>query len=152
MAKIILVLEDNQDRREAMRKWLIERLSMYELILTDDPAEFIGHIRNNIPNILAVSLDHDLHERPDQSTTLTGMQVVDHLVTMPPAFPVLLHTSNRHDGERMNSRLTEFGWSVKWIIPFDGTNWVATDWYYALKQAIRGTAKREYVPTNDDYD
>ena len=71
MAKFILVREDNQDRREAMQKWLNERLSMYELILTDDPVELIGHLHKDISNILAVSLDHDLHECPDQSTTLT---------------------------------------------------------------------------------
>ena len=99
-----------------------------------------------------MSLDHDLHERPDQSTTLTGMRVVDHLVEMPPAFPVLLHTSNRRDGARMRSRLKKSGWSVKWVAPIDGTNWVATEWYYALKWAIRATAGREQVTDDDDRD
>ena len=90
MAKYILVLEDNDDRREAMQQWLTERLSMYELLLTDDPNECIDHIRGCRQNILVASLDHDLHERPDHSTTLTGMQVVDYMVGIVPAFPVLL--------------------------------------------------------------
>jgi CheY-like chemotaxis protein len=141
--KVILVLEDNQDRRKAMLNVFDERLPAYRLLLTDDPAEFIEHVSNHLQDILLVSLDHDLHERPDQSTELTGMQVVDHLVEMPPAFPVLLHTTNRPDGERMRSRLTEHGWRVKWIVPFDGTEWVAADWYPAVKKAVRATARWE---------
>ena len=33
--KCILVLEDNEDRRAAMRRWHADRLSMYELLVTD---------------------------------------------------------------------------------------------------------------------
>jgi CheY-like chemotaxis protein len=143
MAKCILVLEDNADRRDAMSKWLSERLYMYESVLTDDPAELIRHVSKCRHNILAVSLDHDLHERPDQSTDLTGMLVVDFLVEQPPEFPVLLHTSNRFDGERMNARLAKSGWSVDWVTPFEDTEWVGLSWYPALKRAIRRTATRE---------
>ena len=142
MAKRILILEDNTDRRTAMTECLGERLSMYSLHLTDDPDEFVEHLRQFSGDILVISLDHDLHERPDQSTTLTVMQVVDYLVTIPPAFPVLMHTSNRHDGETMRSRLTESGWGVQWVVPFDGTTWIATDWYRALKRAVRANAPR----------
>ena len=152
MAKCILVLEDNNDRRAAMETWLADRLHMYEAVLTDDPGECIGFIRKCRDNILAVSLDHDLHERPDESTTLTGMIVVDYLVEIPPEFPVLLHTSNRPDGERMRSRLTRSGWSVDWVTPFDDTNWVGLSWYPALKRAIRKTARREPPATVDDRD
>ncbi len=138
----ILILEDNADRRHAMTDCLRERLPLHTFHITDDPETFIGYLGEFAGDILAVSLDHDLHERPDQSTTLTGMQVVDHLVTIPPAFPVLMHTSNRHDGETMRSRLVESGWRVRWVIPFDGTTWVATDWYRALKRATRATDAR----------
>ena len=152
MKKRILVLEDNDDRRRAMRQWLDERLSMYELRLTDDPNEFIQFLSERPEDVLAVSLDHDLHERADQSTSLTGMLVVDHLAELRPAFPVLLHTTNRPDGERMRSRLAQHGWYVDWVVPFDGTSWVATDWYYALKRAIRKTARPERVTIADDAD
>ena len=145
MATRILILEDNADRRDAMRDCLGERLPLYTLHMTDDPGEFVAYLGEYAGDILAVSLDHDLHERPDQSTTLTGMQVVDHLVTTPPAFPVLMHTSNRHDGETMRRRLVGHGWRVRWVVPFDGTTWVATDWYHALKRAIRVKAPRKPV-------
>ena len=152
MAKRILILEDNADRRDAMQQWLTDQMPMYPLLVTDDPKAFIGYVREYAGNILAISLDHDLHERPDQSTTLTGMQVVDYLVTISPSFPVLMHTSNRHDGETMRSRLTEAGWGVQWVIPFDGTTWVATDWYHALKRAIRAAAPRELVSAVSDFE
>lgn len=116
MAKCILVLEDNDDRRGAMSAWLAERLPAYELLLTDDPAECVGYVRDRGADILVASLDHDLHERHDHSTTVTGMQVVDYLVGVAPAFPVLLHTSNRPDGERMRSRLKKARWDVTWEI------------------------------------
>lgn len=152
MKKCILILEDNDDRRDAMRDWLGERLSMYEFLVTDDPDEFIRFARDRAEDVLAVSLDHDLHERADQSTEITGMLVVDHLTRIPPAFPVLLHTSNNPDGERMRSRLAERGWDVDWVTPFDGTAWVATAWYYALKRAIRKWARHGQPPAQDDAD
>lgn len=141
MKKCIVVLEDNEDRRNAMKQWLDERLSMYELLLTDDPDEFIRYLRDRANDIIVVSLDHDLYDRADQSTTLTGMLVVDHLMGLQPTFPVLLHTSNNRDGERMQSRLVNRDWYVDWVTPFDGTSWVATAWYYALKKAIRKGAR-----------
>ena len=152
MTKCILVLEDNPDRRDAMREWLDDRLPMYELVLTDDPAEFIDHLRERPERVLAASLDHDLHERADMSTALTGMIVADYLAGIEPAFPVLLHTSNRPDGERMLGRLSGAGWKVTWVRPFDGTSWVGEDWYPALRRALRGAARREAVAPGDDRD
>ena len=152
MKKCIVVLEDNDDRRQAMKERLDERLSMYTLILTDDPDEFIKYIHEYKGNILAVSLDHDLYEREDCSTVLTGMLVVDYLVQTEPSFPILLHTSNQPDGRRMQSRLRAAGWSVEWVTPFIDTSWIAKDWYCTLKRAIRSTSKHERVSTIDNAD
>lgn len=150
MKKAIIVLEDNHDRREAMRAWLDERLSMYRLMLTDDPVECIQYIRECSGHILAASLDHDLYDRADRTTTLTGMDVVDFLVQTSPAFPVLLHTSNRLDGERMQLRLKKIGWNVTWVVPFDGTEWVGKEWYPTLKHLIRKTALSERLSASND--
>lgn len=142
MKKCILVLEDNVERRDAMKEWLDDRLPMYDLFLTDDPDQFIQYADRRREDILVVSLDHDLYERSDASTSLTGMLVVDHLVGQKPSFPVLLHTTNRPDGEKMESRLATNGWDVRWVHPFDGTSWVATDWYHQLKRAIRRQSQK----------
>ena len=150
MPKLIVVLEDNTDRVHAMKKRLEDRLSMYEHFITDDPHELIGKLRERMDDVLALSLDHDLHERPDASTVLTGMMVADFLATQQPRFPIILHTSNTRDGETMKSRLVVKGWKVTWVTPFLDTAWVGDDWYPTLKRAIRRSAKTDQTSGVDD--
>ena len=45
MAMLIAILEDNADRVLAMKKWLDDRLSVYDRFVTDDPHELIGKLR-----------------------------------------------------------------------------------------------------------
>ena len=150
--KSIVILEDNDERRDAMTARIMERLPMYNLFITDDPNEFIRYVQEYSRDILVVSLDHDLYERFDQSTELTGMLVVDHLIQCDPTFPVLLHTSNQPDGERMQTRLREVGWTVEWITPFLDTAWIIDEWYPALKRAIRSKANYERVSVMENTD
>lgn len=103
-------------------------------------------------DVLVVSLDHDLHERPDDSTELIGMMVVDFLATQRPRFPIILHTSNVRDGETMKQRLLSKEWRVTWVTPFDDTTWIGNDWYPTLKKAIHRAAKSERVPAIGDRD
>ncbi len=127
-AFVIAVLEDNPDRVAEMRRWLGERFEGYETFFTDDPDTLIGYLAGRPGAVLAVSLDHDLHERPDMSTEVTGMQVVDYLVTQPPRFPVVVHSSNRPAVARMRRRLTRKNWGVSVVVPFDDTAWIGDDW------------------------
>ena len=152
MAMLIAILEDNADRVLAMKKWLDDRLSMYDRFITNDPHELIDKLRERMEDVLAVSLDHDLHERPDGSTELTGMMVVDFLGTQRPRFPVLLHTSNVRDGETMKRRLLSKEWRVTWVTPFDDTTWIGNDWYPTLKKAIQRGAIPERVPASGEKD
>ena len=152
MAMLIAILEDNADRVLAMKKWLDDRLSVYDRFVTDDPHELIGKLRERMEDVLGVSLDHDLHERPDGSTELTGMMVADFLATQPPRFPILLHTSNVRDGETMKQRLLSKEWRVTWVTPFDDTTWIGNDWYPTLKKAIHHTTKPKRISTIDDRD
>lgn len=152
MKKWILILEDNAERRQAMQAWLDDRLHMYGSLITDDPDELIDAVRVHGRDVILVSLDHDLYDRADQSTTLTGMMVVDHLERIDAAFPILLHTSNRIDGERMQSRLIDRGWHVQWVTPFDGTTWIDDDWYPAVKRLLRRKSSRPLEPAIDDRD
>jgi len=163
MKKLIAVLEDNEDRRAAMSDWLRERFGMYDHHFTDDPYEMIATIKTRRSDLLVVSLDHDLHERPDFSTELTGMIVAEHLakdsarrtsevrslvtmgivpVSAPPTpnstpFPVILHTTNTRDGDTMERMLRRHGRHVERVIPFDGVTWVYKDWHRALKRAMQ---------------
>lgn len=166
---LIAVLEDNTDRREAMEGWLAERFSMYDRFFTDDPYVMIRTIKNRRSDLMVLSLDHDLHERPDFSTELTGMIVARHLageaeavrslpitagflpgnmglmprampdVSTPEKFPVILHTTNTRDGDTMEAMLREHRWPVQRVVPFDGVTWVYQDWHRALKRAMQST-------------
>ena len=50
----------------------------------------------------------------------------------------------------MRSRLRKASWNVTWVTPFDDTNWVGTDWYPALKRAIRTAAAKETITIDCD--
>ena len=148
--RLIAILEDNVDRTAAMIAALTGRLSQFEHVITNDPGELIHILKTRMDDIVLVSLDHDLHERPDQSTTLTGMMVVDFLVTLPPRVPVVLHTSNVRDGETMKSRLREQGWSVTWVTPFLDTEWIGADWLPVVRKAIQRASRAEGNAKADD--
>lgn len=151
-SKLIAVLEDNAERLDVMARWLGDRLYMYDHVFTDDPREFVGRVGERFDDVLAVSLDHDLYDRPDQSLDLTGMIAADFLTTCPPRFPVLIHSSNERDAAVMRDKLEGGGWYVAQVTPFDDTNWIGRDWYPTLKRALRKFAKPVSVPPNDEPD
>ena len=149
MGKLIAILEDNADRVAVMRRWLADRLGMYEHFVTDDPDTLIEYIRPRLDDVLAVSLDHDLHERPDGNTEVTGMAVVDYLTATRPGFPVLIHSSNSRAVGEMRERLRSKDWVVVAVTPFDDTNWIGDDWYPALKRTLRRFTQPEPVAAPD---
>ena len=151
MKKLILVLEDNADRREAMKAWLSERFGMYDHFFSDDPTEFLQQLRSRIKDVLVASLDHDLHERPDFNTDVTGMDVVDGLIGKhQPRFSIVLHTTNTQRGDVMQERLRTTGWSVSRVVPFDDLNWIPSEWHRAIKKAIQASALVETMCAGDD--
>jgi CheY-like chemotaxis protein len=137
MKKLIVVLEDNGDRVEAMRQWLEDRLSMYDTFFSDTPARSIDVLDREGERVLAVSLDHDLLELADGRTDLTGMIVAEHLTNLTPSFPVLIHSSNGREADRMERVLRKGRWTVYRVHPFLDTTWIGTDWYPTLRKAIK---------------
>jgi hypothetical protein len=150
VGKHIAILEDNPERVEVMTRWLTDRLGMYDRFISDDPDTLILHIRPRMEDVVVLSLDHDLHDRPDADTTVTGMMVVEFLLTHPPAFPILIHSSNRVDADRMQRRLLRNRWHVGMVIPFDDTNWIGDDWYPAVRKALRHAGRHERTDAIDE--
>ncbi len=143
MKKVIVVLEDNADRVSVMKEWLADCLSMYESFFSDDPNEVIDVLQKRSQSILALSLDHDLFERADGDLDRTGMEVVDYLSRGEPSFPILIHSSNQIEADRMKRRLAKHHWTVSRVTPFLDTSWIGTDWYPTLRKAIGRLAKKE---------
>ena len=81
----IAILEDNPERREAMRDRLQDRFPQYPVYFFHEPVKLIEHLRSSLPDTLAISLDHDLDLIPHSDDTLfdpgTGMTVIDWLAT-----------------------------------------------------------------------
>lgn len=140
MPRLIAVLEDNADRVRVMKEWLADRLPMYETYFTDDPASTNDVLAERADDVLAVSLDHDLYDRRDCTTELTGMIVAEFLAQREPTSPVLIHSTNDRDSGVMKAKLVEAGWRVSKVVPFDDTNWIGLTWYPALKKALRRAA------------
>lgn len=149
---IIAILEDNVERIDEMKKWLADRMAAYTAFVTDDPCQIVQVIRDHAGEILALSLDHDLYEREPFSVEVTGMKVVDELVQHEPTFPILIHSSNDPDGTAMQRRLAKSGWDVARVRPFDGVEWIRTDWFPALKSAIHRFAIPATVGADDPDD
>jgi hypothetical protein len=152
VSKLIAVLEDDRGRVEVMAQWLKDRLWMYDHFFSDDPDTLIAHIRPRLNDVLVVSLDHDLHSRPDGNTEVTGMRVAEFLATIPASFPVLIHSTNEHEAGRMKHILKQKGWSVRSVVPFDDTNWIGVEWYPTLKKALRSNATPAPIGNGDEAD
>ncbi|MBL8864499.1 MAG: hypothetical protein KF873_00130 [Gemmataceae bacterium] len=146
MRKIIVVLEDNAERIAAMKLRLEDRMPMYDCFFSDDPGEIVEVLTRRKGDVLAVSLDHDLFDRADGSTEITGMDVAEFLSRTEPEFPVLIHSSNAIDADRMQRLLAKNRWSVTRVTPFNDTSWIGEDWYPALRRAIGKSAMPELVP------
>jgi CheY-like chemotaxis protein len=137
MSRLIAILEDNADRIRVMKEKLANRMSKYETFFTDDPATLIETLKARWDEVVAVSLDHDLYDRPDHTTELTGMIVADYLAECEPDFPVMIHSTNDRDSTLMQSKLLDREWEVSKVVPFDDTNWIGLMWYPELKKMVR---------------
>jgi hypothetical protein len=152
MTPVIVILEDNAERQTAMNSWLDDRLPMYVRHVSSDPDRIIAIFREHWASILIASLDFDLYDDPEMGTHKTGGNVVDYLTTRTDhPFPVLVHSSNEPEAERMQRRLRKHHWATDRVIPFDGTEWIGHDWYPALKRMIRTAARdRKPIAGHDD--
>ena len=125
---LLPILEDNVERIAAMRAVLSRRFPQLESIISDNPPTLIAVLEARWAEVVAISLDHDLFDRSDGSTEITGMDVVRFLVQKEPSFPVVIHSSNHIDAEKMQKQLRRKGWHVTRVIPFDDTEWIAAEW------------------------
>ncbi len=160
MAFSIAILEDNRERRVAMKRWLRDRFAPYERRFFNDPRNMNLWLQEHYRETLAVSLDHDLNELPpDPRATkgklgapgdLTGMDVASFLCLLPPSFPVLVHSSNAPAAAEMARRLRDKHWRVELVAPFGDTEWIDQHWYPALRGLVIADAKnRAANPSHD---
>ncbi|HEX4611483.1 MAG TPA: cyclic-phosphate processing receiver domain-containing protein [Urbifossiella sp.] len=150
MAPKIVILEDNADRREAMRPLLADRFSDFDTHFFDNAPETIDFLAAHLAGVVAIALDNDLDMKPgpdgraiDQGE---GRHVADFLAGRPPACPVVIHTTNAPAAAAMQEALRNAGWKTRRVIPFDDMAWIASDWFPAVRRAIVGPTRRPRLP------
>jgi CheY-like chemotaxis protein len=142
----IVVLEDNEERRNAMRTALADRFPFYESHFFTDPRRTIAYLENNLEDTILISLDHDLELIPDETNGNCrdpgcGREVADYLSQKQPACPVIIHTTNAFAAAGMECVLHEAGWATYRVSPSDDTDWISSQWIRTVRNAIVALAK-----------
>ena len=147
----ILVLEDNRDRRDAMRGCLADRLYTYESVFFETPKPMLGYLREHLGEAICISLDHDMElvENGDGrlSDPGTGREIADYLAAHSPQCPIVIHSTNSAAAEGMEAALKESGWVVHRVSPWGDLEWVHSSWLPTVRRAILDSAQRIHPVT-----
>lgn len=145
MRKVIAILEDNADRRAAMRACVADRFYTFDARFFDDAREMVAFLADRLEDVLVISLDNDLDMKdgPDGRAVDVGegRQVAAFLAARAPVCPVILHSSNTNAVEAMTELLRAAGWKTKRVVPMDDTAWINDDWFFAMRRALVGPIK-----------
>src|ERR1700676_2503420 len=108
---MLLMLEDNAERLQRFAATLRRIEPALPLRVWRSAWAMIREVEPLLPSARLISLDHDLDPEEGESTDPgTGWDVTKFLAALPPACPVIIHTSN---GERATWMMGEFelgGW------------------------------------------
>jgi hypothetical protein len=127
------MLEDDAERLERFRA-AAEQLGV-DIISWPDANLMIAEMGQFLHTTFLISLDHDLEPTgPDDAGD--GLIVAKHLATLPPACPVVVHTSNGARGDWMEGELDLAGWTYSRVAPL-GDDWIEADWFRLVKRALR---------------
>lgn len=130
------MLEDDAERLVRFRAAAM-RLGV-ELVVWRDAHRMIAELAPLLPTAKLISLDHDL-EPEGYTDPGDGLDVAKHLANLPPACPVIIHTSNSVRGDAMAGEFELAGWRHHRVPPL-GDDWIDVDWFRLVRRLLR--AKR----------
>ena len=134
MSKFVAILEDDAERLAQMRICLGQLLPQYECVCFDDSSKMIGWLKEHLPEVVLISLDHDLPMEPDHGN---GRDVADWLSTYSPVCPAIVHTSNEFFAPAMMQVLADCGWHVERVYPHSDHHWVAVGWSQQIREFMQ---------------
>lgn len=134
MPTFVAILEDNAERLCEMRACLADLLPQYEAVYFDDAFAMVDWLRHHLPEVVLISLDHDLPADFDHGT---GRQVADFLSVVPPVCPVIVHTSNEFFAPGMLRVLSDGGWPIARVYPHADHNWLKAGWAEQIREFIK---------------
>lgn len=136
----IAILEDSKERQEMMRSCLEDRFYQYEVHFFDSALEMIDYLKENLLDVLALSLDHDLDFKQTESGELldpgTGRDVADFLAKQPPACPIVMHTTNVPAADGMELVLSDAHWQTCRVVPYGDLEWIPDLWFRTIRDVI----------------
>lgn len=138
--KNMIILEDESERERAMTNTLSDLEGVNPLFF-DNVLPLIAWLKANLPECALISLDHDLGRVQTFEGVLVkpgaGWDVVEYLVTQPPACPVVLHSANREAVVGMKKALEKAKWNCRVVTPYPpDLDWVSKDWLRAVKNSL----------------
>jgi len=144
MAMKIVILEDNVQRQAAMLDCLQDRFYQFERKFFADSAEMVAYLKDNLPQTIAISLDHDLELVPTPTGEMidpgSGRVVADFLAQHAPLCPVIIHTTNSPAAAGMEMVLQDAHWKTFRVCPCGDLEWIPTTWFRMMRRAIVGSA------------
>jgi hypothetical protein len=141
MRQSIVILEDNSDRIAVMDDCLADKFPFFQRQFFRTAPAAIAWLADNLSQAACISLDHDLEPmNPGDPDPGTGRYVADFLATSSPQCPLIIHSTNRLAVDGMEMALSDRGWSVDRIMPYDNCRWIAEAWLPMVRQAIVGSA------------
>jgi len=130
--RAIVILEDDEERADAMAAQLRLRAPDLEVVLFDNAPDMIRWLPEGLASAALLCLDHDLGPNRERDGRVfdpaTGRVVATVLAAMPPTCPVLIHSSNTDAALGMKFCLHDAGWHAELVTPANGLDWIATDW------------------------
>jgi hypothetical protein len=135
----LFILEDDPERTRAMQAAAAAALAGWEVCVAASVAEVVNACQARWAAIRLMSLDHDLAPDPlhPETDPGDGRDFAVWLAAMPPAFPVVLHSSNGAGAAAMTETLAHAGWRTIRVVPA-GTDWIQRDWIAAVSALARG--------------
>ena len=145
MAKKIVILEDNADRRAAMQRCLQDRFYQFDMVFFDAAKPMQDYCENHLDETLVIGLDHDLEMQPDSFGRCcdlgTGREVANYLAGKKPVCPIVIHTSNASAAIGMEIVLQDARWETLRVLPADDLEWIPTQRFRTIRRAIVGSTR-----------
>jgi hypothetical protein len=133
---LILILEDNAKRIENFQRAAMQIQSRPVIKVWHDVQTMIAELKMFLSETALVSLDHDLNPQPGvERDPGTGLEVAKFMAKLPPACPVILHSSNFERVWSMHNELTHAGWQVERVGPI-GQDWIKTSWLNKVQNLL----------------
>lgn len=143
----IVILEDNQERREEMERLLKKRCHFASYRFFEISSECIAHLEVELPDTDLICLDHDLEMIDSGDGTCrdpgTGREVADFLALRPPVCPVVIHSTNSHAVMGMKAVLEEAGWVTHTVSPWGDLEWIRREWWPQVRKFVSDLSGRQ---------